>query len=63
MRDLRDLRNIQHFEAGIADGFADDEPRIGPDGAAEFIQRARLDEAGGDAESRQRMRKQIVVPP
>jgi hypothetical protein len=29
MRDLRDLGNIQHFETGIADGFADHQAGIG----------------------------------
>ena len=59
MRDLRHRRNIQHFEAGIADGLADHEPRIRLDRGAEFIERARLDEGRGDAEARQRMRQQI----
>ena len=59
MRDPGDLRNIQHFEAGIADGFADHQAGIGPDRGAEFIERAGLDEGGGDAEARQRMRQEI----
>ena len=28
MRDLGDLGNVEHFEAGIADGLADHEPRV-----------------------------------
>ena len=59
MRDLRDLRDIQHFEPGIADGLADHEPRVRLDRRAEFVERARLDEGGGDAEARQRVRQQI----
>ena len=56
---LRDRRNIQHFKPGIADGLADHEPRIRLDRRAEFIERARLDEGGGDAEARQRVRQQV----
>ena len=59
MRDLRDGRNIQHFEAGIADGLADHQPRVRLDRGAKFVERARLDEGRGDAEARQRMRQQI----
>ena len=59
MRDLRDCRNIQHFEPGIADGFADHKPRVGPDRGAERVERARLDESGGDAEAGQRVRQQV----
>ena len=59
MRDLRDRRNIQHLEAGIADGLADHQPRIRLDRGAEFVERARLDEGGGDAEARQRVRQQV----
>ncbi len=59
MRDSGDFRNIQHFETGIADGFADHEAGVGADRSAEFRERAGLDEAGGDAEARQRMRQQV----
>jgi hypothetical protein len=59
MRDLGDVRNIQHLEAGIADGFADHQPRIGADRGAEFVERPGLDEGGGDAEARQRMRQEV----
>ena len=59
VRDLRDLGNIQHFEAGIADGLADHQPGIGPDRSAKFVERARLDEGRGDAEARQRVRQQV----
>ena len=38
MRDVSNLRNIQHFEAGIADGLADHQPRIRPDRGAEFLE-------------------------
>ena len=59
MRDLRHLWNIQHFETGIADGLGDHEAGIGPDRGTEFLQRARLHEGRGDAETRQRMREQV----
>src|SRR5258708_3514971 len=59
VRDLRDAWNIQHFEAGIADGLADDQARIGLNGRAKGVQRARLDKSRGDAETRQRMRQEI----
>ena len=59
MRDLRDRRNIQHLEPGIADGLADHEPRVRLDRGAEFVERARLDEGRGDAEARQRVRQQV----
>jgi hypothetical protein len=59
MRDVCNSRNIQHLEAGIADGLADHEPCVGLDRRAKRFQRARLDESGGDAEARQRMRQQV----
>ncbi len=59
MRDVGNVRNIQHLEAGIADGLRDHEPGVGLDCRAKSIERARLDESGGDAETRQRMREQI----
>ena len=59
MRDCRDGRNVQHFKPGIADGLADHEPRVGLDRGAEFVQRARLHKAGGDAEARQSVREQV----
>jgi hypothetical protein len=31
MRDLGDLRNIEHLETGITDGFSDQHARIGTD--------------------------------
>ena len=59
MGDLRDIRNVQHLKPGIADSLADHQPRVRLDRGAEFVERARLDEGGGDAEARQRMRQQI----
>ncbi len=59
MRDLRHRRNIQYLQPGIADGLADHQPRIRLDGGAKFVERARLDEGGGDAEARQRVRQQV----
>jgi len=52
MGDVGDLRDIQHFETGIADGLADHQTGVGLNGGAELVQRARLDEARGDAEAR-----------
>ena len=59
MRDGGDLRDIQHFEAGIADGLADHQARIGLDRRAECVEIARFYKCGGDAEARQRMRQQV----
>ncbi len=39
MRDLRDRRDIEHLEAGIADGLADHQPRVRPDRGAERVER------------------------
>ena len=55
VRDLGNLRDVEHFQAGIADGLGDDEPRAFADGGAEAIKIARLDEGGGDAKARQRV--------
>ena len=59
VRDVRDLRNVEHFEARIADGLADEEPGALPDRGAEAIEIARLDERGVDAEARQRVGQEI----
>ena len=59
MRDRRDLRNVQHFEPGIADGLADHELGVRPDRRSERVEIARLDEGRGDAEARQRVRQKV----
>ncbi|MGY4500494.1 hypothetical protein ACVWYH_004425 [Bradyrhizobium sp. GM24.11] len=59
MRDRGDLRDIQHFEPGIADRLADEEFRIRLDRLPERIEIARFHEGRGDAEARQRVRQQI----
>ncbi len=59
MGDFRDLRNIEHLEARVADGLADDEPGVGADRGAEALEIARLDEGRRDAEARQSVREQI----
>lgn len=59
MRDLCNLRDVQHLEAGIADGLADHEARVGLDRGAETVEVARLHEGGGDAEARQRVGQDI----
>ena len=45
MGDRRDGGNIKHFEAGIADGLADDELGVFPDRGGKACVIARLDEA------------------
>ena len=59
MCDLGNLGDVEHFEAGIADGFTDHEPRVWPDRGAESLEVARLHERRRDAEARQRVRQQI----
>ncbi len=59
MGDIRDLRNVEHFQARIADGLADHEPGICSDGGADTVEVARLDEGGGDAEAWQRVGQEI----
>ena len=53
MRDVGDGRDVQNLAAGIADGLAQHQPRRGPDGFAEAIMIARIDEGRFDAEARQ----------
>ncbi len=59
VRDVGHLGNVENFEAGIADRLGDDESRFRPDGRLEAGKIARLDEGGGDAEARQRMRQEV----
>ena len=59
MGDVRDLRDVEHLEARIADGLGDDQPGVGADGGPEAVEIARLDERRGDAEARQRVGEQI----
>ena len=63
MRDGGDLWDIEHLEAGIADGLADNQPRIGLDRRAKFVQRARLYECRGDAEWRCVLRQPLLQSP
>ena len=56
---VSDLRDVEHLQAGIADGLGDDEPRLRRDRRAQASEIARLDESRADAEARQRMRQQI----
>ena len=51
--------NVEHFEAGIADGFRYHQPGVFADRGAEAVEVARLDEARGDAEARQRVGEEI----
>ncbi len=59
MGDVGDLRDVEHLETGIADGLGDDQPGLGPDGGAEAVEIARLDERRRDAEARQCVGQQI----
>ena len=59
MRDRGDGGDIEHFEAGIADGLADDKTGVGLDRRPEGVEFARLDEGGGDTEARQCVRQKI----
>ena len=59
MGDLGDLRDVEHFQPRIADGLADDEPGVRPDGGTEAVEVARLDETRRDAEARQRVGEEI----
>ena len=53
------LRDIENFQARIADGLGDQQPGLWPDRGAKAVEIARLDEGGGDAEARQRMGQEI----
>ena len=59
MGDVRELRDVEHLEARIADGLADDQPGVGAQRGPEAVEIARLDEGRGDAEARQGMGEQI----
>ena len=59
MRDLRDPGNIEHLEAGIADGLGDHQPRPRRNGSPESLEIARLDKGRRDAEAGQGVREQV----
>ena len=59
VRNLGHRRDVEHFQARIADGLGDDQPGLWSDGGAQAVVVARLDEGGGDAETRQRMGQEI----
>ena len=58
--DLGDPGDVEHLEPGVAQRFAEEQSRIGPDRLAERLGLARIHEGGLDTEARQRMRKQVV---
>ena len=60
VRDLRHVGNVQHVQPRVAQGLAEQEPRLGPDGGPPGVQVARVDKGGGDAEARQRVVQQVV---
>ncbi len=59
MRDRGDRGHVEHLEAGIAEGLAEDQARLGPDRRGEGVEIARIDEARLDAEARQGELQQI----
>ena len=59
MRNFGHRRDIENFQARIADGLGDHQPGLWSDGGAQAVVIARLDEGGGDAEPRQRMSQEI----
>ena len=61
--DGSDGRNIQDFEAGIADGLAEHEFRVGLDRRLDARMVARLHESRRDAETRQRLRQHVDRAP
>ena len=58
--DARHSGDVQHFEPGIAQRFAEHEPGIRTDRRRECGRLARIHERGRDAEARQRVRQQVV---
>ena len=60
MRDRRDRGDVEHVEAGIAQGLGKQGFGVGPDRRAPGIQVARFDEGGFDAEARQGVVQQVV---
>ncbi len=60
MRDRGDGRDVQNLATRIADGLAQHQPRLGPDGLAETVMVARVDEGRFDAEARQGERQHVA---
>ena len=58
--ELGDGRDVEDFEAGIADGFAEQQAGFGTDGGTPGLMVAGRNEGGFDAEARQGVSQQIV---
>jgi hypothetical protein len=61
--DLGNSGNVEHFEAGIADGLRDHEAGVGTHGGAKAVELARLDERGRDRSAGTVWVKRLIVPP
>ena len=59
--DRRQTGDISDLQAGVADGFTENQPCLRPNGAAKRIQITGIDLGRGDSEARQRMAEQIVT--
>ena len=53
-------RNVEHVEPGVAERFAEHEPRVRADRGAPRVEVARVDEGRLDAEARQGVGEQVV---
>ena len=60
VRDLGDRGHVEHVEARVAEGFAEDEARARPDGRAPGVEVAWVDERRLDAEAGQGVGEEIV---
>ncbi len=60
MRDLGYARDVQHIEPGVAERFAEKEPRVRARGRAPCIEIVRRDEGRVDPEALKRVVQQVV---
>ncbi len=60
MRNRGHVRDVEHVEAGVAEGFGEQHLGIRPDRGAPGVEVARIDEGGLDAEALQRVGQQVV---
>ena len=60
VRQLRDARDVEHFEPRIAERFAKQERSVGPDCVAPGVEITRIDEARFNTEARQGVGKQVM---
>ncbi len=59
--DLGDRRQVHDLQPRVAQGLAEDQPRLRPDRLGEALRVARVDEGRLDAEAGQRMGEQVVA--